>query len=110
MSQYSEEVRRQRLERNRINYRTASQLKREMAKTLLARIQEELETNPETTDFDAELRRPLGRLERYLLRHHPDEISSRVKIGREVIAQLVEEVEPPVLRIHLGESAAESEE
>jgi hypothetical protein len=80
-----------------------------MAKTLLLRIQEELATNPDVTDFPAELRRPLGRLEHYLLRHHPDEITSRVKIGREVVARLDETVVPPVLRVHLGEPTAEAE-
>lgn len=101
MNSVSREYRRRQIEEDTKRHRKTNLLKRQMGKVLFARIQEVLDEDPTVTEFDTPLLRPLGIVEEYLIKNHPDEITRHVAIGRHVVLQLDETVTPPMMHIEL---------
>ena len=83
-------------------------IKRNLAFSVLVRIEEELAEHPDTESFTAPLLVSEGiesSLSRRLLRDCPEAITRPLlpRIGREVLLRLDETVEPPMLSVQLGE-------
>ncbi len=91
------------LERENKRFREVSRVKQALAHSVLSRIHEEWEADPEASLIRADFKRPLDGLARRILTRHPETVSSRVNIGRMVVLRLDESSEPPVLEICLGE-------
>lgn len=96
MSMYSYENNRRR-ERSRQIERT----KRQLAHSVMMRINEVLIENSETTEFST----PMIKVDKTairILRDHPEMIARRLDLGRLVNLELDEDAQPPELTIRLG--------
>ena len=79
-------------------------VKVQLARSVFARIKEELEINPDITSFTTPLLKDTERV-RYNLRNHPEQIAARVVLGRTVELSLDESVIPPLVTINLGQES-----
>lgn len=97
------------IERENKRFHEVNRVKRALALSVLSRIHEEWEENPDANLIRADLRRPLDGVARRILSHHPEAVSNRLNIGRTVLLHLDESVEPPILEICLGECPDDEE-
>lgn len=88
--------------RRRNRHQQVERTKRQLAQSVLMRVHEQLEDDPETTSFSVPVLKP-EKLALRLLRDHPEVISRRVDLGRAVVLRLNEETQPPELEIELGQ-------
>lgn len=88
--------------RRRERHQLVERTKRQLARSVLLRVHEQIETDPEVTSFTVPVLRP-ERIALALLRDYPEIISRRVNIGRAVTLRLNEDVQPPELEIELGQ-------
>lgn len=97
------------VQRRNERFREVERIKRALAHSVLSRIHEEWEEDPQADYIRAELKRPLDGTARLLLAQHPDVISSKVHVGRAVTLRLNEEAVPPILEICLGDCPDDDE-
>lgn len=95
--------------RRREQHRVAESIKRNLAKSVLVRVHEEVASDADVREFTTPLLRTNDVALR-ILRNHPDVIARRVDIGRSLSLELDESVEPPLLRISLGEVSDDSDQ
>lgn len=100
------ELMQSRVSTRRENYYEADRRKRLLANSILIRIREELTATPgiDSFTYPLEPKHGLGRLERFVLSHYPDDIATRVRSDRSVSLEYDANVEPPLLTVRLGES------
>ena len=97
-------VRQERIRTRRERFQEASRRKRALAETVSAMIMDTAEDDTAAADLRLGFYGPVGRLERFVLRHHPEEIAGKLAVGRSVSLALDESVEPPLLLVTLGEA------
>jgi|GEM_PF-5958608 hypothetical protein len=74
-----------------------------LAKAVLIRIRAELVEKPDADEFTFPLRSPVGKLERFVLSHYPQDIADRISKKHAISLQLDETVEPPELTVTIGQ-------
>lgn len=81
----------------------AEQRKRLLANSILIRIRDELSNQPETEQITYPLKDSVGKLERFVLTHYPQDIADRIRPDRSISLELDESVEPPQLTVTIGQ-------
>lgn len=92
--------------RRREQHKVIESVKRNLAKSVLIRVHEEIAEDADVREFETPLLRTNDMALR-ILRDHPDMIARRVDVGRSLSLKLDETVEPPVLRFSLGDLPSE---
>jgi len=92
---------RQRILTDREKRAVAEERKRLLAKSILVHIRYELSQQPEAEAFTYPLKSSVGKLERFVLSHYPQDIAER--IGASVSLELDESVVPPLLTVSIGQ-------
>lgn len=88
--------------RRRERFLRIERTKRQLAMSVLTRINEEVIHNPNITEFTAPMLKT-DKIALRILREHPEIIARRLDTGRLVNIELDESTQPPELTIRLGQ-------
>lgn len=98
---------RTKVETERERFREAQRRKRVFASAVLDTVRVKVADDPSTNQFSYPIDEngQLGRLERFVLIHHPEDIAARVGFERPVSLTFDPDTEPPTLTVTLGPEA-----
>lgn len=82
----------------------AERRKQLLANTVLILLRDALNENPENDTFSISFTEPIGRLERYMLTHNPEDISGKMRTKHEINLSFDGSVEPPLLTVSIGKT------
>jgi hypothetical protein len=80
----------------------AERRKQLLANAILIRLRDEVYENPEADELRFPLPTSIGKMERFVLSHYPEDIAERIPSSRKLSLEIDESVEPPLLSVSIG--------